>query len=718
MKYLLCAIAFFGLLRGLPYLITFLQLRKLRLQPFRCRLQSRDRAPAHLKKLLQQPIRELVRLGFKPYGYLQVKPMVKLYPPLDWEILLCNKALKTYAKVGLRRPCEPVDLFDIEFYTFFKDRSCLVTLNGKAHGIVGGIPNATVEDPYAAQALAHWQAHQERLKELAQAKAPCGISPATFAQALQASEQNYLDSLVRSGALVSSESNSVRLTARTALKQTRTLVRGASKAAKRLKQRQQQAQTDPELRVDLPVELEVEGFQRTEQLQQNLVGRKARTGLFFASIGAFIAAYASLFAPYYLAIFLSVLLLHEGGHLLAMKLCGYRNTSMLFIPFLGAVATARQKDDATLSQKFWVLFAGPLPGLILGVGLAIATRNGIYPHWVQETIWMLVGLNFFNLLPIYPLDGGQIADLLLFSRFPYLGVCFKILGVGCLALISLAQPLFLLFALLIAFTIPSSFRTAKIKTQLRQDLRQNPIRDRQHLLHSIFSHLKQLGYGNLAASNRYTLAKGLVQSHRELRAKGTTRVALALLYVGSILGGMVGSLQAIAPNFFATPKQLRVQLAEDQEREIERATAELRLDPNDADVYLQRGQTKAMLDDREGALADFDAAIRLRPNDADAHFSRASLRLELNDPEGALADYTEAIALNPRDELGYVRRGYIRQKLGDYHNALVDINTALELNPDNPHIYRLRSQVLHLAGDEQGAIADEQKAKLLYQSLE
>jgi hypothetical protein len=46
-------------------------------------------------------------------------------------------------------------------------------------------------------------------------------------------------------------------------------------------------------------------------------------------------------------------------------------------PFLGALATAR-KDDATLSQKFWISLAGPLPGLSLGIALLmIATRNHI-----------------------------------------------------------------------------------------------------------------------------------------------------------------------------------------------------------------------------------------------------------------------------------------------------------------------------------------------------
>jgi hypothetical protein len=248
---------------------------------------------------------------------------------------------------------------------------------------------------------------------------------------------------------------------------------------------------------------------------------------------------------------MAALLIHEAGHVLAMKLCGYRDTSILFIPFLGAVATARQKEDATLAQKFWILLAGPLPGLILGIGLAIATRDGNYPGWLNEAGWLFISLNLLNLLPIYPLDGGQIADLLLFSAFPYLGVLFKSFGILCLVLLGLGQPMLLLFAFLIALGIPNSFRTAKIQAKLRRELQQNPPDNRENLLDSIFSQLKTSGHENLPFNNKYTLAKELIQRHHETRTNWRMKVFLSVLYLGSLFGGVGGTLQAISPHWIS-----------------------------------------------------------------------------------------------------------------------------------------------------------------------
>lgn len=215
------------------------------------------------------------------------------------------------------------------------------------------------------------------------------------------------------------------------------------------------------------IELEIAEFHRLQQKQKDSTSQKGKHWLLLGTLALFIASYSSIFEPQKLLIFVAVLLLHEGGHVLAMKIFGYRNTVMLFIPFLGALATAR-KDNASLTEKVWISLAGPLPGLALGIGLAISFGMSDLAdpnmaawledtNWIRETSWMLIILNLFNLLPIYPLDGGQVADLLLFSRNPYLGVVFKGIGVLLLGLLGLGQPLMLVFAGLIALTIPTSF---------------------------------------------------------------------------------------------------------------------------------------------------------------------------------------------------------------------------------------------------------------------
>ena len=48
-----------------------------------------------------------------------------------------------------------------------------------------------------------------------------------------------------------------------------------------------------------------------------------------------------------------------------MRWFDYRDTTIFFIPFLGAAATGR-KDKPTLGEEMIILLAGPMPGLFLG----------------------------------------------------------------------------------------------------------------------------------------------------------------------------------------------------------------------------------------------------------------------------------------------------------------------------------------------------------------
>src|SRR5436305_121783 len=75
----------------------------------------------------------------------------------------------------------------------------------------------------------------------------------------------------------------------------------------------------------------------------------------------------------------------------------------------------------------------------------------------ELVLWLLV-VNAFNLLPIVPLDGGRLLDILLFARRPVLAVSFRVFAV--LALVGLAyfsqSVILLIITLLIAFTVPLS----------------------------------------------------------------------------------------------------------------------------------------------------------------------------------------------------------------------------------------------------------------------
>src|SRR5262245_49682313 len=131
--------------------------------------------------------------------------------------------------------------------------------------------------------------------------------------------------------------------------------------------------------------------------------------------------YSSLFwnIAEYLALFL-VVLLHEFGHALACRQTGGQANTIVLWPLGGVAYVAPpQRPGATL----WAIAAGPLVNLLLlpvTLGLALAGEGlgwtNTLPdlrHFLRALVYINLGLLIFNLLPVYPLDGGQILRSLL-----------------------------------------------------------------------------------------------------------------------------------------------------------------------------------------------------------------------------------------------------------------------------------------------------------------
>jgi Zn-dependent protease len=121
----------------------------------------------------------------------------------------------------------------------------------------------------------------------------------------------------------------------------------------------------------------------------------------------------------YLALFL-IVLTHEFGHAMACRSVGGQANQILLWP-LGGVAYVNppQRPGAML----WSIAAGPLVNVALIPVLLVATRlaspvavdgntSDLYV-FLQAVFWINSRLLIFNLLPIYPLDGGQILRAIL-----------------------------------------------------------------------------------------------------------------------------------------------------------------------------------------------------------------------------------------------------------------------------------------------------------------
>jgi len=121
----------------------------------------------------------------------------------------------------------------------------------------------------------------------------------------------------------------------------------------------------------------------------------------------------------YLMLFV-VVTLHEFGHALACRQVGGSADQIVLWPLGGVAYVAPpQRPGATL----WSIAAGPLVNVVLlpvffgtavvGGRMGWFEQNPDFGRFLSALVWMDVGLLVFNLLPAYPLDGGQILRSLL-----------------------------------------------------------------------------------------------------------------------------------------------------------------------------------------------------------------------------------------------------------------------------------------------------------------
>jgi Zn-dependent protease len=145
----------------------------------------------------------------------------------------------------------------------------------------------------------------------------------------------------------------------------------------------------------------------------------------------------------------AIVLMHEFGHSLACKQVGGKADQIVLWPFGGVAYVAPpQRPGAEL----WSIAAGPLVNVVLVPVFFLITQYGESAGWwaTRPDVWRLavtlsyinIALLIFNLLPIYPLDGGQILRSLLWfplgrSKSLKVATIIGFLGVAILAIYAL-----------------------------------------------------------------------------------------------------------------------------------------------------------------------------------------------------------------------------------------------------------------------------------------
>jgi Zn-dependent protease len=119
-----------------------------------------------------------------------------------------------------------------------------------------------------------------------------------------------------------------------------------------------------------------------------------------------IVVYTQIWGWWFAVGFVLCILLHELGHVFVAWRLGMPVSAPIFIPMMGAVILQKQQAKSTWDEAL-IGIGGPIGGTLASLaclGLFYLTRNPLF----QGLAFTGFTLNLFNMLPVFPLDGGWI----------------------------------------------------------------------------------------------------------------------------------------------------------------------------------------------------------------------------------------------------------------------------------------------------------------------
>jgi tetratricopeptide (TPR) repeat protein len=127
-------------------------------------------------------------------------------------------------------------------------------------------------------------------------------------------------------------------------------------------------------------------------------------------------------------------------------------------------------------------------------------------------------------------------------------------------------------------------------------------------------------------------------------------------------------------------------------------------------VLKSRARASLAKGDYESAIADYDEVIRLTPDSALAYIDRGQAYSAKADDDRAIADFDHAVRIAPIWAAAYNGRGGIYLRRGDYDRAIADFDAAIRLEPQYAHAWNNRGKAYDAKGEHERAIADFDQA--------
>ena len=107
-------------------------------------------------------------------------------------------------------------------------------------------------------------------------------------------------------------------------------------------------------------------------------------------------------------IFRSIIIVHELGHIIGALIFKWKIDKIILLPF-GGITIFKENIDKSLKEEFIIAILGPLFQIIFYL---LYKDNLVFNYYN-------IAILLFNLLPIYPLDGSKIFNVLFNIFFSY-----------------------------------------------------------------------------------------------------------------------------------------------------------------------------------------------------------------------------------------------------------------------------------------------------------
>ena len=528
----------------LRYVLTAQSLLGLVLRKPEITIINRESCPQYIRDFYQSKEKELCELGFQYCFCIFQDDIFLKKNSKRYFFFFYNPDVKSFASVAASNVADKFIPYEVSFTTNFKNGKRLMTLNGIKHSVLGKIPNTTLVDAYAETTGQQFDFHRDELKKFSDWEIDefdeKKIDPQKIINRESGFYEDYFTQLEKDGYVYKTDDDKFLIKTLHSIGLAHKFIIGWMKISvirKQLIKRGEQT--------DVPVELEMENYENSKYtLNQKIKNTSGKLFFLILSIVLFGVAFGLLFSFEFVLVLIAVVFIHESGHLLAMRFFGYKNLRMLFVPLFGAVAMGTDKGVKP-HKKIITYFAGPVPGLLIGLVLFIWYQTSGNPFLFSSIVFMAILMfliiNLFNLLPIMPFDGGQIFNTIIFSRFNTLQLIFNLISIAVIVGIGIVlnAPILFFIALLVLLGIQQYFIKKKLSENLKKKfISLEHVSETDFITESLMM-LREKPYDKYPFQKKFQLIQMIENSFNakkaSLRTVFITLAVYLIVFVGPIL---------------------------------------------------------------------------------------------------------------------------------------------------------------------------------------